>query len=172
MSNDMKLLIMEAVKTLLIEKKKKRITVKDICEECHITRQSFYYHFSGVPELLKWAVDRQSEKIINEFGIELSPEERIKCWILIYLNARRGIIKGEKSNYGEEIKQILEKKIIHIFQEKASESETQTDEIDKNMICRYHCYAMIGLLNNWTDDDTNNIDRIAHNVYLQLKDLL
>ena len=45
---DMKKLIAEAVHTLLIEKKVKKLTVKDIIEECHMTRQSFYYHFEDI----------------------------------------------------------------------------------------------------------------------------
>lgn len=43
----------EAVKRLLMQKKVKKLTVKDIVDECSITRQTFYYHFEDIPDLLK-----------------------------------------------------------------------------------------------------------------------
>ena len=42
MPTDMKRTIAEATQTLLVERHVKRLTVKDIVEECHITRQAFY----------------------------------------------------------------------------------------------------------------------------------
>ena len=47
---DMKEVIAQAAMKLLIEKHAKKLTVKDIVEECHITRQTFYYHFADIPE--------------------------------------------------------------------------------------------------------------------------
>lgn len=47
-------LIVQAVERLLMQKKVKKLTVKDIVEECGITRQTFYYHFRDIPDLLKW----------------------------------------------------------------------------------------------------------------------
>ena len=55
MAIDMKRVIAEAAMTLLVDKKVKKLTVKDIVEECHITRQSFYYHFEDIPNLLQWS---------------------------------------------------------------------------------------------------------------------
>ena len=48
----MKKTIAEAASNLLFEKKVKKLTVKDIVEECHITRQAFYYHFEDIPDLI------------------------------------------------------------------------------------------------------------------------
>jgi len=52
MAIDMKKTIAEAASNLLFEKKVKKLTVKDIVEECHITRQAFYYHFEDIPDPL------------------------------------------------------------------------------------------------------------------------
>ena len=52
MAIDMKKTIAEAASNLLFEKKVKKLTVKDIVEECHITRQAFYYHFEDIPDLI------------------------------------------------------------------------------------------------------------------------
>ena len=57
MPANMKNLIAEAAKTLLIQRHVKKLTVTDIVEECHITRQTFYYHFDDIPDLLRWMAD-------------------------------------------------------------------------------------------------------------------
>lgn len=44
MPADMKDTIAQAAKSLLMEKGVRKLTVKDIVEECSITRQAFYYH--------------------------------------------------------------------------------------------------------------------------------
>jgi len=61
---DTKELIAEAVKRLLMQKKVKKLTVKDIVDECSITRQTFYYHFEDIPDLLKWVLERGTDKMV------------------------------------------------------------------------------------------------------------
>ena len=61
---DMKKMIAEAAWRLLTEKKVRKLTVKDIVEECHITRQSFYYHFEDIPDLLRWVLEQGLERMM------------------------------------------------------------------------------------------------------------
>ena len=49
----LKEIITEAARKLVLEKKVKKLTVKDIVEECQITRQAFYYHFEGIPDMIQ-----------------------------------------------------------------------------------------------------------------------
>ncbi|HIX76126.1 MAG TPA: TetR family transcriptional regulator [Candidatus Fusicatenibacter merdavium] len=42
------------------------MTVKDIVEECHITRQTFYYHFEGIPEMLRWMLENDLEILMEQ----------------------------------------------------------------------------------------------------------
>ena len=58
----MKQTIAQAAKTLLMEKNVKKLTVKDIVEECQITRQAFYYHFEDIPDLFRWMLERDTER--------------------------------------------------------------------------------------------------------------
>ena len=34
------------------------------------------------------------------------------------------------------------------------------------LILRYHSYAIFGILQDWTPEDTKNLDMIVHEVYL------
>lgn len=33
-----------------------KITVKDLSETCHISRQAFYYHFQDILDVIEWSV--------------------------------------------------------------------------------------------------------------------
>ena len=45
-----------AFKELLLEKSINKITINDITEKCGINRQTFYYHFHTLSDLLKWCL--------------------------------------------------------------------------------------------------------------------
>ncbi len=39
-----------------------KITIKDIAEKCEINRQTFYYHFSDIYDLMEWTLDNEIKK--------------------------------------------------------------------------------------------------------------
>ena len=47
----------------LRERRLDEITVKDLTERCGISRQAFYYHFSDLYGVVKWAVNWELERI-------------------------------------------------------------------------------------------------------------
>ena len=62
---DMKEIIAEAARKLILEKKVKKLTVKDIVEECQITRQAFYYHFEGIPDMIQWSIKQGTRRLLE-----------------------------------------------------------------------------------------------------------
>ena len=52
-----------AFKELLLEKSIDKITINDITEKCGINRQTFYYHFHDVYELIEWICETDHRKI-------------------------------------------------------------------------------------------------------------
>ena len=43
-----------SLKKLLAEKPLDKITVGDITQDCEVNRQTFYYHFKDVYDLIEW----------------------------------------------------------------------------------------------------------------------
>lgn len=58
MRNQMKDTISDAFLVLSQRKSIDKITVKDIVEYCGISRQSFYYHFQDIQEVIRWYLQR------------------------------------------------------------------------------------------------------------------
>ena len=128
MALDTKEIIADATKKLLFEKKVKKLTVKDIVEECHITRQSFYYHFSGIPKLIEWILQQHNAQIFEECLRQADFEGQLRCFILIALNARPSIMRGLQTNYKEEFQRIIFNNLHDTF----ARLLESADIIDKN----------------------------------------
>lgn len=61
-----KLAIGYAFKELLLEKPLNKVNVSDITERCGISRQTFYYHFKDIIDLVEWISIYYGEKILND----------------------------------------------------------------------------------------------------------
>ena len=84
---DMKEVIAQAAMKLLIEKHAKKLTVKDIVEECHITRQTFYYHFADIPEMFRWILEQQGQRALLEAKAQAGGEKGLRCLFVMALEA-------------------------------------------------------------------------------------
>ena len=51
-----------SLKKLLLEKPLNKITVTDICEDCGISRMTFYYHFQDIYDLVEWSCQEDAGK--------------------------------------------------------------------------------------------------------------
>ena len=51
---------------LLRQKPLSKITVKEIVESCGINRNSFYYHYNDIPNLLEEIINEKTDEIIRE----------------------------------------------------------------------------------------------------------
>ena len=45
-----------------------KITVTGLVESCGISRQTFYYHFNDIDEMLKWAFETETEAICSKLS--------------------------------------------------------------------------------------------------------
>lgn len=63
--NITKRVIREAFLQLLNEKTLSKITVKDITDRCGINRNTFYYHYQDIPELVEEICALQVDRIVR-----------------------------------------------------------------------------------------------------------
>ena len=60
--------IIEAFQELLEETPINKITVKSIVERCGINRNTFYYYFDGIPDLVEYHLTSMADQILNSFA--------------------------------------------------------------------------------------------------------
>lgn len=168
MPSDMKRTIAEAAMVLLVDKHAKKLTVKDIVEACHITRQTFYYHFEDIPNLLKWILEKETEQLIRTMLSQKRAEDALRYFFLMSINVAPYIRRTMETNYGNEFERILKDQVYRMFEQCVEEANLYSNcsTFERKLILRYNSLAVIGLLQGWTQEDTKNLDAIVHEVYL------
>ncbi len=63
MSGFTKEIIAKTFTELLDEKPMSKITVKDIVERCGVNRNTFYYHFRDIPDVVEFILKRKWDEI-------------------------------------------------------------------------------------------------------------
>lgn len=167
MAVDMKQTIAQAAKDLLMDKSVKRLTVKDIVEHCHITRQAFYYHFEDIPALFRWMLESNIQHSLLEAQSASSGEERLRSLFVMVINSMPYVKKSMESNYREEAERIISQYFQRLFQQVCDEDGLYQNctRFQVRLILRYHCQALLGLFRSWTEEDTKNLDQIVHTVF-------
>ena len=61
-----KLALANSLKKLLQKKFLDDITVKEIVEDCEVNRQTFYYHFQDIYDLLRWYLSHETEQALTD----------------------------------------------------------------------------------------------------------
>ena len=65
MANHTKQLLAESLKELLTHKPVDKITVKEIVAGCGVNRQTFYYNFHDIYDLMEWILLEDARQIIG-----------------------------------------------------------------------------------------------------------
>lgn len=90
---DMKRLIASKFAEMTQFKPIDKITVKDLVEQCGISRQAFYYHFQDILEVMEWSIRQVIESALQKSMHAQTAEESIQAFIQVSMEYENFIIK-------------------------------------------------------------------------------
>lgn len=141
---------------LLTERPLSRITVKDIVDRCGINRNTFYYHFEGIPSLLTQTVKNMTDQIIQTHSKFGSPMDCIAPFVQYCTDNKRAVLHVYRSVEREVFLTHLDRAAMYIVYQYVEvttaglfTSESQTN--DKNLLIRYYKCTLVGCLLDWLD---------------------
>lgn len=97
--------LLDALLTLLEQKRFSKITVNDLCEEAYISRPTFYAHFEDKYDLVRYWLDRLS-KDFQEKKTAL-PVMAFEETVNALLHGRSGVIANLLAGYDPKIQSML-----------------------------------------------------------------
>ena len=71
----------EALCQLLETKTLEKITVKDIVARCGVNRQTFYYHFLDILEVIEWSLDQAFSHLLEQSLAADDPEAVLRGFL-------------------------------------------------------------------------------------------
>lgn len=148
MASITKNMISDAFLVLTKEKDIDKITVKDIVEKCNITRQTFYYHFQDIMDVIEWSMQQRMEEILSKSLKVISVQEAVRILVSSVDKHPEIIIKLMNSQKREQTERLLINTIRSYMQEMIDKKELFMDmkRSDLKMAIKFFSYAIVGIL--------------------------
>ena len=147
--------IAAALRAVMTQKPLSKITVSDIAEQCAINRQTFYYHFQDIPDLVEWVcLTEADEALENNKDYETWQEgilavfETLKKEKLFVKNIYRSAPREVILNY---LYKMVYPLLYSVVEEEAEGMTVR--ESDKEFIAHFYKYAFVGLMLDWVQHD-------------------
>lgn len=146
--------IMAAFWQLLEEKPYSKITVKDIVDRCQINRNTFYYHYHDIPELLEYAVKTDTDHIIKTYSKYGSLIDCFTPLVNHCINRKKSILHIYRSVQREIFLNELDRIAFYAVTQYV---DTVTSELplrleDKTLLIRFYKCTIVGIFLDWLNE--------------------
>lgn len=133
-----------------------KITVKDITDQCGISRNTFYYHYQDIYQVLKAYVQYSAEHVIELMVEDEGEDGKAGLKEIRYLEANRELLYNlYRSAANEEVRNCLQSASQIIF-DRLIESVSQGMEVqaeDKKILSAVCQYTVRGIMTSWMEED-------------------
>lgn len=163
-----------ALKKLMVKKPLREITVSEVTEACGFHRQTFYYHFTTIKDLLRWTFETDIKEFVRKNPVNGPWQEALKL-IFVFLSKNKTFCLAAYHSLGRET-------IIDFFGEnlnfavsaviRKQAAETPIDEKNIEFLTTVTSGALISIVEKWLCGEiTWDADEIVQNISYVAEDL-
>ena len=173
MSNLTKKALRETMIKALNERPLDKIKVKELVEECGVNRNTFYYHYKDIYELLADIFKTETEAIAEDF------QDEDDDWERIFIESSRFALENKKmifNVYNSISKETLERYLYnvsaHIVARYVDKQAVgmNVNERDKELIILFYKHAVVGIVLEWLQRRMKDEPEAAISRLLELMD--
>ena len=151
MTNDTKYALEASLKKFLLKKPIDKITIRDLTDDCGISRMAFYYHFKDIYDLVEWSCIEDASRALQgkktydtwQEGLQQIFEAVLENKPFI-LNVYRSVKREQVENYLYSLTYQLIEGVV----EEQSENLMVTEE-QKKFIADFYKYSFVGVMLDW-----------------------
>lgn len=158
MSQFTKKAIVETFLELLKEYSLDRITVKDIVEKCGINRNTFYYYYQDIYDLIDDVFDIETKRVLEDEKQYATWYDELRRVALFVVENRPAILHI----YNSKSRDVLQKylfaicdKLIRGYVEYQAQSMS-VNKKHKEFVIAFYGYSLVGMTFDWIKDDTQS----------------
>lgn len=153
---------------LLDEKPLKQITVRDITEDCGVNRNTFYYHYQDIPQLLESIIKNDMDNILAGSTDAESLEDCLETIIRFALENRRAALHIYRSANRDLYEQYLWRLCEYVvtdYVDRQMKGRVVTED-DRRILVQYLKCVCFGLVQGWLemgmkDDIRSDVHRLC-----------
>ncbi len=153
MANSTKEALGSALKQMMVLKPIDKITIKDLVEICGVNRQTFYYHFDDVYDLLEWVFEEDANRVLPKEVLYERWQEDVMIFFEYLYDNRTFALNVFNSNSRLYMLRFLKSRLescIRSFAVIVSEGKS-IDRNDFDFVIEFYSNGVIGLISQWMD---------------------
>ena len=163
MENKTKYKLSASLRKLLLKKNIDKITIGEIVKDSHVNRQTFYYHFKDIYDLIEWIY---MNEIINELKVinDFNDWEASCNFMLNYILKNEPFIS--KTYKISSLKNFIYDQIYNqIYNKIKGNINNLKNNNDVEFMARFYSHAFIGIVGDWVRDGMHeSIDKLISNM--------
>ena len=153
MPNAMKYALAQSLKKLLSTRKLDKITVKDSAEDCGVNRQTLYYCFRDIYDLLEWNFCDATERLIRS-GLDHGDWRSGVKAVTEYLQENRTLVWNAYHSISHEsvsefLKRTLRPHILSAVREEAKGLEWEPCQENVDFVADIFTLTAAGIVMEW-----------------------
>lgn len=141
------------LKQLLEHKTLDKITVSDLTEACGVNRQTFYYHFKDIYDLLEWIYKDDATRVIpGKKTYENWMDAYLK--LFYYAKENKALVMNTYHSLQRELLENYVYSEAYLFVKEVVDECAEgmrVREEDKAFLAKFYQYAFVGLIFDWLD---------------------
>lgn len=160
-------MLADSLKQFMVTKALNKISVYEIAKDCGVNRQTFYYHFHDIFDLLEWMFREEARSLIKDRGGSLSLSEGLLC-LLEYIRKNEALCLCTLHSLGHKhLRNFFYEGINHVILSMVNKYSVDLNVSDKHKIFIAHFYTVsfAGFIENWLQeglkDDPDEIVRLC-----------
>lgn len=143
-------MLAESLKKLIQKKSFSNVTVRELTESCGLHRNTFYYHFEDINDLLKWTLEQEAIDVVKNFDLMLDYEEAIG-FVMDYITENEQFLNNIYYSVGySELKRFFCNDFHEITASLINKLEQQMNlsvpEDFKEFLCHFYTEALAGMV--------------------------
>ena len=146
-----KLALEASLKRMMLKKPLDKITIRDLTEDCGISRMAFYYHFKDIYDLVEWACMEDAAQALQGKKTYDTWQEGLTQIFEAVLDNKPFLLNAYRCISREQMERFLFRLtyglIRGVVEEKSQGVAIQ--EEDKAFIAEFYKYSFVGILLDW-----------------------
>ena len=164
---DMKNIIADALVSMAKQKGIDKITVKALIDACNISRQTFYYHFQDIMEVVEWSMEQATKQTLARSLAAETPEDALSVLIASAVDNRILIHKLLDSQKREQIEKFFVQAARTYLQEliRNKNHRLPHNYSDMEVALDFWAFGISGLLFKYSEQDQIDVKRLSNQIY-------
>lgn len=144
----MKDIIADTYAAMIRQKGVDKITVKALIQECGISRQTFYYHFQDLMEVIEWSVQRNMQEMLKKSLQAPTPREAIGVFVSTSLKTRNMLYRLLESQRRQQVEVLIVEAVRSYLEQmiRSRAPQIPLNYQDMEALLDFYSFGVTGLL--------------------------